>query len=63
MFGRIGQVHLLGATIPVPDLATADWFALVLAALSYLAMKYLKLDMIPVLIGCAGIGFLWKTFM
>lgn len=63
MFGRTGEVHLFGATIPIPDLATADWFALMLAALSFLAMKYLKLDMIPVLIGGAGIGFFWKTFM
>ncbi len=63
MFTRTGSLHLLGATIPVPDPATADWFALVLTALSFLAMKYLKLDMIPVLLGCAGIGFLWKTFI
>ena len=63
MFGHTGEVHLYGATIPAPDLATADWFALALAALSFLAMKYLKLEMIPVLIGGAGIGFFWKTFM
>jgi len=62
MFGRTGEVHLFGVVIPTPDLATADWFALTLAALSYLAMKYLKLGMIPVLIGGAGIGFFWKTF-
>ena len=63
MFGRTDETHLFGAAIPSPDLATADWFALALAALSFLAMKYLKLEMIPTLIGCAGIGFLWKTFM
>ncbi len=63
MFGRTGQIKLLGAAIPVPDIQTADWFALALATLSYLAMKYLKLGMIPVLVGCAGVGFLWKTFM
>lgn len=63
MFGRTGQVHLLGATIHAPDLATADWFALLLATVSYLVMKYLKQDMIPVLVGCAGVGFIWKTFM
>lgn len=63
MFGRTGQVRLLGAVIPAPVLATADWFALLLATLSCLAMKYLKLDLIPVLIGCAGLGFLWKTLL
>lgn len=63
MFGHTRHVRLLGAAIPAPDLATADWFALVLAALSYFAMKYLKWDMIPVLIGCAGVGFLWKALI
>ena len=42
MFGRTDETHLFGAAIPSPDLATADWFALALAALSFLAMKYLK---------------------
>lgn len=63
MFAHTSQLHLLGAAIPVPDLQTADWFALTLALLSYLAMKYLKWDMIPVLMGCAALGFLWKTFV
>jgi chromate transporter len=63
MFGKTNQTQVMGAVVPVPDPATADWFALALAALSFLAMKYVKLDMIPVLIGCAAIGFFWKTFM
>ena len=63
MFGHTGQVHFFGAAVPAPELATADWFALLLATVSYLVMKYLKLDIIPVLVGCAGVGFFWKTFM
>jgi chromate transporter len=40
--------------------ATADWFGLLLAGLSFIAMRYGKLGMIPVLAGCAGLGFFWK---
>ena len=63
MFAKTDPVQVMGAVIPLPDPATADWFALALAALSFLAMKYFKLDMIPVLIGCAAIGFFWKIFI
>ena len=62
LFGQTHPVHALGATIPVPDLASADWFGLVLAGLAFLAMKYGKLGMITVLAACSGLGFLWKLF-
>lgn len=63
LFVRTNPVHLLGATLPVPDLATADWFGLLLADLSFLAMKYGKFGMITVLACCSGLGFLWKLFV
>jgi chromate transporter len=63
LFARTGAIHLFGATIPAPLWATADWFGLLLAGLSYLAMKYLKIGMITVLAGCSCIGFLWKLII
>lgn len=63
LFARTVPVHALGASLPVPDLATADWFGLLLAALSFLAMKYGKLGIITVLAVCSGLGFLWKFFV
>jgi chromate transporter len=63
LFARTNPVHLLGATLPIPDLATADWFGLLLAGLSFLAMKYGKFGMITVLASCSGLGFLWKLFV
>ncbi len=63
LFARTNSVHLLGATLPVPDFATADWFGLLLAGLSFLSMKYGKFDMITVLASCSGLGFLWKLFV
>jgi chromate transporter len=63
LFSRTDVIHLFGATIPVPNLAAADWFGLLLACLSFMAMKYLKLGMITVLAVCSGLGFLWKMFV
>jgi len=63
LFADTGVLHLLGAKVPAPQLASADWFGLALAALAYLAMKYLRLGMIVVLAACAAIGFLWKFFI
>ena len=60
---QTNPVRLLGATLPVPDFSSADWFGLLLAALSFLAMKYGKLGMITVLAACSGLGFLWKLFV
>mgnify|MGYP000858750961 CR=1 FL=1 len=60
LFAETHPTYALGATIPVPVLASADWFGLVLAAMAFLAMKFGKLGMITVLAACAGLGFLWK---
>ena len=60
LFGQVHATSALGATVPVPDLASADWFGLILAALAFLAMKYGKLGMVTVLAACSGLGFLWK---
>ena len=60
---QTNPVRFLGATLPVPDFSSADWFGLLLAALSFLAMKYGKLGMITVLAACSGLGFLWKFFV
>ena len=63
LFAHPGAIHLLGATVPVPHWATADWFGLLLAGFSFLAMKYCKLGMITVLLACSLMGFLWKLYM
>lgn len=63
MFKNTASLHFLGATVPVPELASADWFGLLLTVLSFSAMRYLKLGMLPVLSGCAGLGFFYKLLM
>ena len=39
------------------------WFGVLLAALSFLAMRYGKFGMISVLAACSGLGSLWKIFV
>ena len=46
LFALTTPLHLLGATLPAPDLATAGWFGSLLAGLSFLAMKYGKFEVI-----------------
>ena len=63
IFAKASSAHVLGAQVPIPDLATTDWFTLLLAAGSYCALRYFKSDMIVVLAGCAGLGWLWKVLV
>lgn len=58
MFARSEPLEFLGATLPVPDPASADFFGLLLAVLACLALP--RLGIISVLFGCAGLGALWK---
>jgi len=60
LFGKTMPLQFFGATVPTPDFASADWFGLLLAALSFIAIRYAKFGMITVLTGCAGLGFFWK---
>jgi len=63
LFGKTIPAQFFWATVPVPNLASADWFGLLLAVLSFTAMRYVKLGMITVLAGCAGLGFFWKLLL
>lgn len=63
LFARTTPIGWLGATIPVPELASADWFGLLLAVLSFVAMRYTKVGMIITLTGCAALGFFYKLLI
>ena len=53
----------LGMSLPVPALGTLDIFALLLSAAAITAMTRFNLSMGKVLMGCALLGWLGKTFM
>jgi chromate transporter len=46
-----------------PDAGGFDWYALVAAVLAFAGMQYLKWPMIPVIVGSAVAGLLWKTIL
>jgi len=56
LFAAHNPVHLLGATIDVPVLASANLPAMVLAGLAAIAVFRFKLGMVPVLLGSSLLG-------
>ncbi len=46
-----------------PDAGGFEWYALVAAVVAFIGMQYRKWPMIPVIIGSALAGYIWKTFI
>ena len=53
----------LGISLPLPDFTTLDIFALLLSVAAIVALTKFKLGMGRVLLGCALVGWLGKTFV
>ncbi len=47
----------------IPDAGGFEWYALVAAVVAFIGMQYRKWPMIPVIIGSALAGYIWKTFI
>jgi chromate transporter len=47
----------------IPDTGGFDWYALAAAAIAFIGMMQYKWGMIPVIIGSALAGFIWKTIL
>jgi chromate transporter len=47
----------------VPDAGGFDWYALAAALVAFIGMQRLKWGMIPVIIGFAAAGYIWKMFI
>jgi chromate transporter len=45
----------------IPDTGGFDWYALAAAVIAFAGMMRYKWGMIPVIIGSALTGFIWKT--
>lgn len=52
-----------GITLPLPQVATLDVFALLLSVAAFTALTKFKLGMGRVLVACAFVGWLGKTFV
>ena len=47
----------------VPDTGGFDWYALAASVIAFIGLQRFKLDMIAVIIGSAGAGYIWKIFI
>jgi chromate transporter len=63
----VGVVLNLGVTFArhtlLPDAGGFEWYALVASIVAFIGMTKLKWDMIPVIIGSALAGLIWKTIL
>ncbi len=61
----VGVVLNLGVTFThhtlLPDAGGFEWYALVASLVAFIGMTRLKWGMIPVIVGSALAGFIWKT--
>ena len=47
----------------LPDAGGFDWYAFVVAVIAFIGLQRFKWDMIPVIVGSAGAGYIWKIFI
>jgi chromate transporter len=63
----VGVVLNLGVTFTyhalLPETGGFEWFLLAAALIAFFGMQYRKWPMIPVIIGSALAGYVWKTFI
>jgi chromate transporter len=63
VFGKVGERFAYGLRLLVPDIATLDLAALVLAAAALVAMLRFKLGMLTVLAAAAALGVGWRLVL
>jgi chromate transporter len=63
LFTRVGERTLGPARLPVPELASVDPFAVALAVAAFVAMRRVKVGIIPVVVASAAIGLVWKLLL
>ena len=47
----------------MPDTGGFDWYALAASVIAFIGLQHFKWEMIPVILGSAGVGCLWKVFI
>lgn len=61
VFGTVRELHVWGARLLVPELATLNWGACLVAAMAVVATFKYHVGTIKILAGCALAGMLWNT--
>src|SRR3990172_7442561 len=60
LFRTVTETSVLAMTVPVPRLATLDLPALALAVAAFVALWRFRLGIVPVVLGSAVVGLLWR---
>jgi chromate transporter len=60
LFDDVSRGRFLGAEFPVPDLASVDAFAALLALAAFAALWRYKLNVLYVVVACAGAGLVYR---
>jgi chromate transporter len=60
LFDEVRRGRLLGADFPLPEVSTLDAFAALLAVGSFVALWRLKLNVLYVVVACAGAGLVYR---
>jgi chromate transporter len=63
LFAQVREVHVAGGTIPVPVWSSVEWFAVVVAAVSFVGLWRFKWQIIPVVAASALAGLIVKGWL
>ena len=60
LFTSVSQVHVLRASIPIPDPGSIDWFSTLIAVISFLGIWRWRWNIVAVIGGAAVAGLAWS---
>jgi chromate transporter len=58
LFDRVRDADVFGGPIPVPVWSSVDWFAVAVAAISFVGLWRYRWNVVPVVIGSAAAGLI-----
>ena len=61
IFERVREVDLLGGPIPIPVLGSVDWFALLIAMVTFVGLWRYRWNVVPVVLGSAIAGLVYGS--
>jgi chromate transporter len=59
LFSTVRNVDVLGGPVPLPVWSSADWFAIVIAAVAFIGLWRYRWNVIPVVVGSAICGLVY----
>ncbi|MEX2275939.1 MAG: chromate efflux transporter [Actinomycetota bacterium] len=63
LFSRVRLVGMVRGPIPVPVLSSVVWFAVVVALGGFVAMRWFKVGVVPIVLASAVAGLVWNGLL